>query len=151
MPRGAKPKVYPTYLVEHIRKAYAANKTQTEIALEVGTTQKVIFNIMRRHGIQARIPAKRDQRGEKNAYWKGRLAGKQALHRRLYARHGKPTCCTVCGSTSAKAYDYANLSGRYEDLSDYAAMCRSCHWKYDGKILNIRKMRRDADAQAKSA
>jgi len=69
--------------------------------------------------------------------WKADEAGKQAFHRRLYALHGKPAKCTVCGTTDSNHYDYANLSGRYEDLNDYAAMCRSCHWKYDDKITNI--------------
>ena len=60
---------------------------------------------------------------------------------------GKPFQCSVCGTTNAKHYDYANLSGRYEDMNDYAPMCRSCHWKYDDKVSNIFKGRRDADVQ----
>ena len=151
MPSGAKPKVYPSELVERVRALYAENRTQHEIAAELGTTQRVVFNVMRRHGIVARIAAKRDQRGENNASWKGDAAGKQAFHRRLYALHGKPTCCLVCGTVSAKAYDYANISGRYEDLDDYVPLCRSCHWRYDDKVSNITTDRRDADDQAQSA
>lgn len=94
---------------------------------------------------------KRDQVGASNASWKGDLAGKQALHRRLYAIHGKPVCCLVCGTVTAKAYDYANISGRYEDADDYVPLCRSCHAIYDGKVENITANRRDADDQAKSA
>jgi len=92
---------------------------------------------MKRHGLATRTAAPRDQAGEANANWKAETAGKQAFHRRLYALHGKPTKCTVCGTTESEHYDYANLSGRYEDINDYAAMCRSCHWKYDDKITNI--------------
>ena len=148
MPRGAKPKLYPLRLVQQIADMYGNGGTQHEIAKALNLTQKVVFNVMRRHGIKARVAAKRDQTGERNTSWKGREAGKQAFHRRLYARHGKPCKCAKCGTTDAKHYDYANLTGHYEDLNDYAPMCRSCHWKYDSKILNIRKMRRDADAQA---
>lgn len=137
MTSGAKPKQYPERFVTRIRELYEGGLTQSEIAVQVGRSQKVVWNCMRQHGIAARVAAKRDQRGEKNSSWKADDAGKQAFHRRLYALHGKPTKCTVCGTTEANHYDYANLSGRYEDLNDYAAMCRSCHWKYDDKITNI--------------
>lgn len=139
MPRGAKPKVYPPEMVARVRDLYAGGSTQLEVAIALGSTQKVIFNLMRRHDIGARIAAKREQRGPANSTWKGAAAGKSAQHRRLYALYGKPTQCSRCGTATAKQYDYANLSGRYDDLSDYAPMCRSCHWKYDDKIQNIRR------------
>mgnify|MGYP003143087812 CR=1 FL=1 len=148
MPRGAKPKTYSADLVARVREQYAAGKTQTEIADAEGLTQRVIFNLMRRHGIAARVAAKRNQFGENNHMWKGDDASKCAFHRRLYSRFGAPSKCSVCGTTEANHYDYANLSGNYEDLNDYASMCRSCHWKYDDKIQNITNKRRDADAQA---
>lgn len=137
MPRGAKPKQYHERFVTRVRELYESGMTQAEIAAEVGSSQKVVWSCMRRHGVAARIAVPRDQRGDKNAGWKGDQAGKQAFHRRLYAKFGKPEKCTVCETTESKHYDYANLSGRYEDPSDYAAMCRSCHWRYDGKISNI--------------
>jgi len=149
MPSGAKPKVYEPELVERVATLYLGGKTQQEIAGEVGLSQKVIWNVMRRHGIKARVAAKREQRGPANSSWRGDLAGYQALHRRLYAKFGKPRSCSVCGTMDpSRSYDYANLSGRYQDMADFAAMCRSCHWKYDDKIFNIKKMRRDADDQA---
>ena len=151
MTRGQKPKTYPQGMVDQVRDLYANGQTQHEIAAVLGTTQKIIWNLMRRHGIQARVAAKRDQSGERNSSWKGDAAGRYAFHRRLYARFGKPTCCLVCGTVSAKAYDYANISGRYEDMDDYVPLCRSCHWRYDGKVENITKEGRDADAQAASA
>ena len=40
-------------------------------------------------------------------------------------------------TTEAKHYDYANLTGHYEDIDDYKPMCRSCHWRYDKKHLNF--------------
>jgi hypothetical protein len=150
MPSGRKPKQYPQETVDAIERLYENGKTQHEVAEEMGMSQKVVFNVMRRHGLRARVAAKREQRGECNASWKGNNAGKQALHRRLYAKHGKPNKCSKCGTTSAHHYDYANLTGRYANIDDYAAMCRSCHWKYDTKINNIKHMRRDADDQAKS-
>lgn len=151
MTRGAKPKTYDPNLVEAVRSYYEIGHTQHEIAGKLGVTQKVIFNVMRRHGLKARVAAKRDQWGPNNHAWKAADATKYAFHRRLYSRFGKPSKCTVCGTTSSTNYDYANLTGKYEDMSDYAVMCRSCHWKYDQKILNIKHMRRDADDQAQSA
>lgn len=151
MPRGQKPKQYAQEIVDAVSRMYSENRTQGEIAAALGTTQKVVFNIMRRHGLKARVAAKRDQKGSKNASWKSDNAGKQALHRRLYAKFGKPFRCSVCGTEASKHYDYANLTGHCEDIDDYAPMCRSCHWKYDDKIKNITNNRRDADVQAENA
>jgi hypothetical protein len=137
MPRGAKPKQYHERFVARVRELYDSGMTQAEIAAEVGRSQKVVWNCMRRHGIASRMAVPRNQWGENNAAWKGNEAGKQAFHRRLYAKYGKPTNCTICGTTDSSHYDYANLTGRYEDIDDYAAMCRSCHWRYDNKITNI--------------
>jgi hypothetical protein len=141
--RGAKPKVYPTETVAAVAKLYADNHTQSEIAEKIGLSQKVVWNLMRRSGIAARTAAKRDQWGGKNHQWKADDASKYAFHRRLYSRFGKPCKCSKCGTEEAQHYDYANLSGRYEDLEDYAPMCRSCHWKYDTKINNIKHMRQE--------
>jgi hypothetical protein len=138
MPRGQKPKVYDSALVDAVSRLYAEKKTQAEIASALGMSQKVIWNVIRRHGLKARIAAKREQRGTANSYWKGNDAGKQALHRRLYAKYGKPTKCAECGTTEAKHYDYANLTGHYEDINDYKPMCRSCHAKYDARQINFR-------------
>lgn len=101
-------------------------------------SQKVIWRALQYYGITARKAAKRNQYGANNHNWKGDNASKIAFHRRLYSRFGKPCRCTVCGTADInRSYDYANLSGRYEDIDDYAAMCRSCHWRYDKKIQNI--------------
>lgn len=143
MPRGAKPKVYQPETVALVAALYQAHHTQSEIAAQIGASQKVVWNLMRRNGIAARPAAKRDQWGEKNHQWKADEASKIAFHRRLYSRLGKPCKCSKCGTEDASHYDYANLTGRYEDLDDYAPMCRSCHSKYDLKINNIKSMRRE--------
>jgi hypothetical protein len=132
MPRGAKPKVYPPDLVEQVRQLYATGLTQAEVAAEVGSTQRVIFNVMRRHGIRARPAAKRDQRGMKNAMWKGSDASYAALHKRVEQLRGRPAICKRCGTSGpGRNYDWANLTGRYDDPADYERMCRSCHKRYD--------------------
>lgn len=146
MPRGIYPrptgyrprKADPPELVTLVRQRYEAQATQAEIAADLGRTTKFVQGVFRRNGIQPRRAAKRDQRGSKNARWKGDEAGYQAMHLRLYSAKGRPFPCSVCGTTTAKAYDWANLMGRYQDIEDYAPMCRSCHARYDGKVQNLR-------------
>lgn len=132
MPRGALPKVYEPGLVNRVASMYASGKTQTEIAGAIGFSQKVVWNLMRRSGIPCRKAAKRDQFGERNHAWKADAAGYQACHVRVENRHGKPMKCEVCGTRDPlKTYDWANLSGKYHDSSDFKRMCRSCHKKFD--------------------
>ena len=129
---GAKPKTYQPELVVKVGRLYAEGRTQTEIAQATGLTQRVIWKVMRRHGISARVAAKRHQTGAANHAWKGDDAGYQACHLRVQVRRGKPAHCDRCGTTDpAQTYDWANLTGNYPDPEDYERMCRSCHRRYD--------------------
>ncbi len=111
---------------------YALGHTQAEIAKQLGVSQKAIWGFMRRLGLKARVAAKRDQRGSKNHQWKGDEASYSAMHNRLYSKFGKPKRCDECGTVDErKAYDWANLTGEYGDITDYRRLCRSCHCKYD--------------------
>lgn len=56
---------------ETVRAMYDSGHTQTEIAEALGVSQKVVWRFMKNHGIKARVACKRDQRGNKNSYWKG--------------------------------------------------------------------------------
>lgn len=121
---------------------YQSGVTQTELAEYFGVTQKVIWGFMQRHGIKSRKAAKRNQWGSRNHMWKGDDASYKAMHQRLTKRFGQPQRCEVCGTTDKRRrYDWASLSGQYQDMGDYRRMCRSCHWKYDKIILNIKCMR----------
>ncbi len=127
---------------EQLEVDYAAGLSQTEIAARYKTTQKVVWRAMKNLGIASRKAAKRNQRGENNDSWKGNAAGYKAFHIRIGVMKGKPKKCEYCGTTDLKKnYDWANLTGRFEDPADYRRLCRSCHWKMDRKILNIKKMR----------
>lgn len=130
---GQKPKIYAPELVARVAQLYDGGMTQAEIARDTGFTQKIIWNLMRRHGIAARVAAKRDQAGAANHMWRGSAAGYQALHLRVAAARGAPSLCGHCGSRdeSGVTYEWANLSGRYDDIYDYERMCRSCHRRYD--------------------
>lgn len=121
-----------------VERMYREGATQDEIASFLGVSQKVVWKFMKNNGIKARVAAKRDQRGEKNSSWKGDGASYNAFHNRVYAARGKPMRCDVCMKDDPDAsYDWANLTGRYEDIDDYKRMCRSCHFKYDDIGQNL--------------
>jgi hypothetical protein len=107
--------------------------SQSEIGEKFQTTQKVVYSWFKKLGIQSRVPYKRFQNGEKNNSWKGNDATYAAFHYRVESARGKPHYCSACGTMDAKRYEWANLTGKYDDLMDYARMCVSCHRKYDIK------------------
>ncbi len=146
--RKQKSEAYSTKLdMEKVRSMYDAGYTQAEIADFMGTTQKVVWRFMRNHGIQARIAAKRDQRGEKNSSWKGEKALYGSFHQRVKDNRGRARdygCC-VCGTKAQNQfYDWANLTGNYNNIMDYAPMCRTCHRKYDTGRLVMQNAETDA-------
>lgn len=122
-------------------------RSQQEMADIFNVSLKKIQGDLRRAGIKMRKAAKRDQLGVHNHMWRDakELArtkhGRLALHKRLYRRLGQPRKCEQCGTTTARAYDWANMTGRYDDPSDYKRLCRSCHWRHDKKHLNFRGRR----------
>jgi len=119
---------------------YRAGNTQSEIAAKLGTTQKVIWKLMMRHSIATRVAAKRDQRGSKNHMWRGGSASYKAFHQRMYKLCGNPKHCELCGAKGpGRSYDWACMTGRLDDPTDYKRLCRSCHCKHDMKHKNLGK------------
>lgn len=132
---------YSTQLdTQKVKEMYENGMTQTEIAEHFGVVQKIIWRHMKNNGIKARNSAKRNQRKDANHMWKGDEAKYKAFHLRIRSEKGpaKNYPCSVCKTTDAKLnYDWANLTGKYEDINDYAPMCRSCHRKYDKKKSEV--------------
>lgn len=127
---------------QEIEELYFSGLVQAEIGARFGRDQSWAFKLMKLYGIQARVAAKRDQRGDKNSYWKGDDAGIPALHKRIKKLRGQPQLCEVCGRSGPGGYyEWANLTGNYRDMDDYRRMCKSCHFRYDEKIKNIGHMR----------
>ncbi len=125
--------------INRVVSLYRSGMTQAEIANEMGVSQKVIFSRLKEIGFKCRASAPRNQKRELNNNWKGDDVTYSAFHLRLKSLHGSPKKCEVCGTTDkTKSYDWANLTGAYEDPKDYKRMCRSCHWKYDKKHLNFK-------------
>ena len=122
---------------------YETGLTQEEVAKELNTTQKVIWQRFKDANYRCRIAAKRDQWGIKNHMWKGKNATYAAKHYRLYKILGMPRKCQICGTVDKKKkYEWANLSGDFDNPKDYKRMCKSCHAKYDKKVLNFKKNRK---------
>jgi len=118
---------------------YRQGMTQTEVASEMNLTQKIVWRCLRDAKVVCRNAAPRNQKGEANNNWKSSAATYAAFHYRMKALKGSPKKCEECGSTDPKRhYDWANLTGNYDEPSDYKRMCRSCHWKLDQKHLNFK-------------
>lgn len=128
-----KPKVeYPPELVAKVRELYEAGHTMREVAEQVGVSVKVLQTLMPRNGIERRKAIPRDQRGPNNGGWKGDEACYSSLHLRVIRLRGQPQECSTCGKNDPSLrYEWANLTGAYEDVTDYARMCLSCHRRFD--------------------
>ena len=137
--RKAKSEKYRSQIDDQLlTKLHESGGTQEECAKALGVSRKVISNALKRLGIATHKAAKRDQSGDKNTGWRGSEATLSNKHRRLYRAFGQPNKCDECGTTDpAKTYDLANLTGDYDNPSDFKRMCRSCHSKFDKKISNI--------------
>lgn len=65
--------------------------------------------------------------------WSGSYA---RYHMRVRAKRGTPKHCEECGTSDPKKrYDWASLSGKFDDVNDYMRLCRPCHTRRDlGKL-----------------
>ena len=117
--------------LERAKELYGSGMTQKEVAVKLGTTQKVIYMRFKEIGYKCRVAKKRNQLGENNPNWKGNKADYKALHRRVEEIRGKPNKCEECETTKTKRYEWANISGNYSDVMDYKRLCKKCHHKFD--------------------
>lgn len=92
---------------------------------------------MNKERINHNMPDNMPDNQHYNDTWKGDAAKYAALHLRVQRVRGKPSKCEVCGTTTAKRFEWANMTGNYADPMDYKRMCCSCHHKHDGTIRNI--------------
>lgn len=107
--------------------------TQAQIAKLLECSNTPVQKAMYAYGIPRRHAGCR-LFGSSNPQWKGDEAKYKALHLRVSSARGRPKQCERCGARDPrKTYDWANLTGNYANLQDYIRLCRSCHWKIDGK------------------
>ena len=97
---------------EAIRTAHAAGESLRVIGRAAGVTHVRVLHI-----IKGDPPVDPAYARQHNAVRKAR---------------GAPQECAHCGTTDPdKIYEWANLTGDYENVDDYERMCRSCHRAYD--------------------
>lgn len=70
-------------------------------------------------------------RGEESPNWVTDVCYSTA-HARVYRARGKAGHCSYedC-ATGSTSYHWANLTGRYADVTDYVQMCAAHHFRYD--------------------
>jgi hypothetical protein len=70
--------------------------------------------------------------GDRSRFWKGDMVGYHGVHIWMRKTFGKPSLCDHCGTTTAKKFNWANISLKYRRLrSDWLRLCQSCHIKFD--------------------
>ncbi len=73
-------------------------------------------------------------KGKDSPYWKGDNVAYITFHARVWKAKGKADFCEVCGlSDKRRRYNWANLTGKYNNINDYKKMCVPCHSVYDRK------------------
>lgn len=131
--------------VAAIKRLYEAGYSISEVATQLGLTYGIVMSNMIREGIPRR--SKHEirsmpppvRRGPAHHGWTGEEASYGACHTRVFKAFGKASKCEVCGIFGPESkYNWANLTGHYTDLSDYAQMCKSCHTKYDHGVIDFR-------------
>jgi hypothetical protein len=73
--------------------------------------------------------------GSNNYGWRGADASYSEKHYRLRRRRGRATACLW--GCSASKYEWANLTGNYDDENDYAMMCTRCHRRFDYAAMQM--------------
>lgn len=69
---------------------------------------------------------------EKHNCWKGDGVGYHQLHKWMRKILGTPSLCTHCQSTTAKRFEWVNVSGEYlRVVDDWVRLCKKCHIAYD--------------------
>lgn len=117
--------------VAEIGQLYAVGRSQSEIAQQYGVLQSAVWNLMRRHGIEAR-PASQNHGNPPARSPEGAEPGYRALHDRVRRLRGTPSRCEQCATADpSKRYEWANLTGNYADPWDYERMCKPCHARFD--------------------
>ena len=70
---------------------------------------------------------------EKHPLWKGDKVSYGVLHKWVTRKLGSPKVCSNCKTTTAKKFEWANISKEYKrELTDWIRLCTSCHHNMDG-------------------
>lgn len=89
---------------------------------------------MARWTAEARQKLSEAMLGDKNSQWKADKVCITGLHKWVRQRLPKPQKCQMC--FLKPPYDLANVTGKYtRELSNWKYLCRRCHMKFDGRLL----------------
>ena len=103
-------------------------------AAAANTGKKRIFSEEHKTRLAISAAKRKPRKGSSAPTWAGDAVGYKGLHLRIAKQLGTPNLCDHCSTTTAKAYDWANKSGKYlTDIADWIRLCRSCHMVYDKK------------------
>lgn len=101
---------------------YESGMTYKEVSEFLG----VSFSIVQEIGLLLGISRPRRHSGKPVKTYRGK-------HKRVENLRGKPRLCENCGTTTAMRYEWANVSGNYDDPNDFIRLCVLCHRKRDWK------------------
>ena len=73
--------------------------------------------------------------GDSHWDWKGDSAGYNAFHMRVYNARGAASRqhCSRADESCSGRLEWANLTGNYADIMDFAPMCAGHHRRYDAE------------------
>lgn len=78
---------------------------------------------------------------ELSPVWKGNKIGYWGVHSWIERKLGKPKKCEFCGNTTAKRFEWANISGKYlRNKEDWKRLCKKCHSRYDYEQFGDRRV-----------
>lgn len=76
-------------------------------------------------------------RGEGHWNWRDSSAAYNSIHAWVERELGKPKVCNICKTTTAKKFEWSNISGFYHrDFKDWIRLCTKCHVLVDGRFGN---------------
>ena len=97
---------------------------------EVGPEK--VRRIMQGGGIPRRPSGARPGCRGNKGQWRQTQPSYRVQHSRVAILRGRPKKCEFCGTNDPTVcYDWHNKTGDYDDLADYAGICKSCHRQRD--------------------
>lgn len=123
----------------HVRvcELYLDGYGMSDVARLTGVSPSYVKCHLVQEGIKIRprglySPRSKPRGGANHPRWLGDQVGYAGAHVRVRKARGAPQECSRCGiSGPGRQYDWANLTGNYLDVNDFARMCQTCHKRYD--------------------
>lgn len=115
-----------------------------DIEYILGVDMAIVWKCLKNYGINLRPKGTHTYKRERelNPNWKGKDVGYYAAHDRMERLAGNPLRCDNCPKSggNTQGYQWANLTGKFHDPSDYLRLCSSCHKIMDIGLAAIRRM-----------